>query len=117
MAKSCHLAGALLLLLAAVASGCGSGAVRQTPSAAGAPAVPNRAEREEAVRSARESFLAAEAAGGEYADPYSYYMAKEYLELAEEELNGGDIRGVIVFSEKSRRHSAALAGAAEGVSR
>ena len=115
MAKACHVAGALLLLLAVTMAGCGGATgVRQDPPTARALA---NAARAEAVRDARASFLAASASGGEYSDPYRYYMAKEYLELAEEELNAGDTRGVVDFAEKSKKYSAALVGKSGGATK
>jgi hypothetical protein len=112
MAKACHMAGAALLLLAATVAGCtGAAGVRQTPPTARERA---NAARAEAVESARTSFLAAKAAGGEYADPYRYHMAKEYLDLAEYELNAGDTKGVIDLAEKSKSYSAALVGKTGG---
>lgn len=115
MAKSCHVAGVFFLLLAVTVAGCGGAAgFRQ-----GAPTERERAyaARVEAVKRAAASFRAAEAVGGEYSDPYSYYMAKEYLDLAEHELKSGDIRGVIAFAEKSESHSAALIRQAGGVAK
>lgn len=108
MAKACHVAGALLLLLAVTMAGCG-GAAGVRKEAPTARAIAN-AERAEAVKDARASFLAAGASGGEYSDPYRYYMAKEYLELAEDELKAGDTKGVIAFAEKSKKYSAVLVG-------
>jgi hypothetical protein len=112
MVKAFHKAGAAILLLAVGVAGCGGAAgVRQA-----APTARERANaaRAEAVEGARTSFLAAKAAGGEYSDPYRYHMAKEYLDLAEHELNGGDIHGVIDLAEKSKNYSAALVGKTQG---
>jgi len=63
------------------------------------------AARTEAVENARISLQAAKAAGCEFAAPFEYYMAQEYLELAEHELGGGDRQGVIEFAGKSKTHS------------
>lgn len=112
MTKFRYASGAALLVLAVVVAGCGGGAgVRQA-----SPTMRERATsaRAEAVESARTSFLAAKAAGGEYADPYRYHMAKEYLDLAEHELNGGDTQGVIDLAEKSKSYSAGLVGKTGG---
>ncbi|RJP25524.1 MAG: hypothetical protein C4529_00660 [Deltaproteobacteria bacterium] len=111
MPKTFRVAGAALLLVAVAATGCGAAELRQTSPTARERA---NAERAAAVESARASFLAAKAAGGEYADPYRYYMAKEYLDLAEHELNGGDTKGVIDLAEKSKIHSSALVGKSGG---
>jgi len=112
MGKTCHVAGVLCVLIVAGCSG--AAGFRQ-----GAPTARERAyaARAEAVESARASFRAAAAVGGEYSDPYSYYMAKAYLDLAADELKGGDIRGVIDFAEKSESYSVVLIRDAGGVAR
>jgi len=63
------------------------------------------AARAGAVENARISFQAAKAAGCEIAAPFEYYMAQEYLQLAEHELAGGDKDGVVEFAKKSKAHS------------
>jgi hypothetical protein len=63
------------------------------------------AARTEAVEKARTSLRAATAAGCEFAAPFEYYMAQEYFQLAEHELNGGDKDGVVEFADKSNAHS------------
>jgi len=72
------------------------------------------AARTEAVENARISFRAAKAAGCETAAPFEYYMAQEYLQLAEHELAGGDKDGVFEFAEKSKVHSAKAIEIAKG---
>jgi hypothetical protein len=72
------------------------------------------AARTEAVENARISFRAAKAAGCETAAPFEYYMAQEYLHLAEHELAGGDKDGVFEFAEKSKAHSAKAIEIAKG---
>jgi hypothetical protein len=62
-------------------------------------------ERKFSVESARDAFERAKEAGAESASPYEYYMAKEYLELAQDELKGGDRIGVHRFSSKSEQFS------------
>lgn len=64
-----------------------------------------KGKRIQAVESARVSFETARAAGAEYAAPFEYFMAEEYLTIAEEELNEGDRHGVFDFAEKSERFS------------
>ena len=63
------------------------------------------AVRTMAVENARTSFQAAKAAGCEVAAPFEYYMAQEYLQLAERELAEGDKNHVVGFAEKSNAHS------------
>jgi len=75
------------------------------------------AARIQAVESARATFLAAKAAGCETAAPFEYYMAQEYLQLAEHELAGGDKDGVAEFAEKSKDHSTAAIEMAKGATR
>jgi hypothetical protein len=60
------------------------------------------AVRTQAVENARASFLAAKAAGCEVAAPFEYYMAQEYLQLAEAELAEGDKNHVVGIAEKSK---------------
>ncbi|MDH3237787.1 MAG: DUF4398 domain-containing protein [Deltaproteobacteria bacterium] len=62
-------------------------------------------ERKKTVEIARAAFDKAKEAGAEYASPYEYYMAQEYLELAQEELNQGDRDGVLRFASKSVQYS------------
>jgi len=75
------------------------------------------AVRTQAVENARISFLAAKAAGCETAAPFEYYMAEEYLRLAEHELAGGDKDGVVEFAEKSKAHSTKAIEMAKGGSK
>jgi hypothetical protein len=63
------------------------------------------AARIHAVENARASLHEAKAAGCETAAPFEYYMAQEYLQLAEHELAGGDRDGVAEFAEKSKANS------------
>jgi len=63
-------------------------------------------ERKMAVESAREAFEKAKKAGAEDASPYEYYMAQEYLTLAQDELKEGDVIGVHRFSSESEQFSA-----------
>jgi hypothetical protein len=62
--------------------------------------------RKKAVESARAAFEKAKEAGAEYASPYEYYMAQEYLELAHDELKEGDRIGVHRFASESEQFSA-----------
>ena len=64
------------------------------------------AARVEAVGDARSSLEAAKTAGCELSASYEYYMAKEYLTLAERELVEGDPVGALEFAGKSKTHSA-----------
>ena len=75
------------------------------------------AERTAAVERARLSLQAAKAAGCEFAAPFEYYMAQEYLQLAEHELAGGDKEGVVEFAEKSKGHSIKAIEIAKGEKR
>jgi len=59
-----------------------------------------------AVESALAAFERAKEAGAEHASPFEYYMAKEYLELAQDELKEGDVIGVHRFSSESEQYSA-----------
>ncbi len=58
------------------------------------------------MESARAAFEKAKEAGAEYASPYEYYMAQEYLELAHDELKEGDRIGVHRFASESEQFSA-----------
>lgn len=103
----------LSLLLAALAGCAGMTDARQTPETPQRRAL---AMRTQAVENARISFKAANAAGAETAAPFEYYMAQEYLQLAEKELAEGDKNHVIVFAENSRAHSTkAIELAKEGI--
>ncbi len=73
--------------------------------------------RTEAVERARASFERAKAAGAEYAAPFEYFMAEEYLTVAEEERNEGDRHGVFDFAAKSERFSEAALRKAGGGAR
>ena len=75
------------------------------------------AERTAAVERARISLQAAKAEGCEFAAPFEYYMAQEYLQLAEHELAGGDKEGVVEFAEKSNVHSIKAIETAKGEKR
>lgn len=72
------------------------------------------AARAAAVERARLSLQAAKAEGCEFAAPFEYYMAQEYLQLAEHELAGGDKEGVVEFAEKSSAHSIKAIETAKG---
>ena len=63
-------------------------------------------ERTKAVADARAAFETARAAGAEWASPYEYYAAEEFLALAKEELDSGDTIGVADFAAESERLSA-----------
>jgi hypothetical protein len=99
------------LFLGALAGCAGMTETRQT---AETPRQRALAMRTEAVGRARTSFLAAKAAGCETAAPFEYYMAQEYLQLAEHELAGGDKDGVVEFAEKSKAHSTKAIEMAKG---
>jgi hypothetical protein len=101
----------LPLLLAALGGCAGLTETRQTIET---PRQRALAARTRAVESARGSFHAAKAAGCETAAPFEYYMAQEYLQLAEEELASGDKDGVVEFAEKSRVHSTKAIELAKG---
>lgn len=62
--------------------------------------------RSKSLENARVAYEKAKEAGAEYASPYEFYMAEEYLELALEEFREGDRIGVYDFSAKSERFSA-----------
>lgn len=101
----------LTLFLGALAGCAGMTETQQTMVTPGQRAM---AARTEAVENARISFQAAKAAGCEIAAPFEYYMAQEYLQLAEEELAGGDKVGVLEFAEKSKAHSTQAIQMAKG---
>jgi hypothetical protein len=63
-------------------------------------------ERTMAVESARAAFEKAKEAGAENTSPYEYYMAQEYLTLAQDELKEGDKIGVHRYSSESEQFSA-----------
>ena len=75
------------------------------------------AARTEAVENARIAFQAAKAAGCETVAPFEYYMAQEYLLLAQEELASGDKDGVAEFAAKSKAHSTKAIEMAKGVTK
>lgn len=75
------------------------------------------ASRTAAVERARMSLQAARTEGCEFAAPFEYYMAQEYLQLAEHELAGGDKEGVVEFAEKSNDHSVKAIEIAKGEKR
>jgi hypothetical protein len=102
------------LFLAALGGCAGMKETRQTTET---PRQRTMAMRTDAVEKARVSFRAAKAAGCETAAPFEYYMAQEYLLLAEEELGSGDQVGVFEFSEKSRDHSTKAIEIAKGGSK
>ena len=99
------------LLLGALSGCTGFMETRQTTET---PRRRAMAARTEAVENARISLQAAKAAGCEFAAPFEYYMAQEYLQLAEHELAGGDKDGVFEFAEKSKVHSAKAIEIAKG---
>jgi hypothetical protein len=101
----------LPLLLGALAGCAGMEGSRQTMET---PRQRAMAARYHAVENARISFVAARAAGCETAAPFEYYMAQEYLQLAEHELAEGDKIGVIEFAEKSKAHSSKAIETAKG---
>jgi len=72
------------------------------------------AARTAAVEKARVAFQEAKAAGCEVAAPFEYYMAQEYLQLAERELAEGDKNHVFVFAEKSKAHATKAIEMAKG---
>jgi hypothetical protein len=93
----------LIPLLLGALGGCAG--ITGTEPAADSPRQRAMAMRAEAIQRARISLQAATAAGCEFAAPFEYYMAQEYLQLAEHELAGGDRDGVIGFAEKSKAHA------------
>ncbi len=93
-------------------SGCaGTNDFRQN---AQSPQAQAKAARAEAVKEARESFQEAKTSGGELAAPYDYYMAQEYLRLAEHELGEACVKSVHEFARKSKAHSAKAIEVAKG---
>ena len=92
----------LSLLLGALA---GCAGMTETRPGMNTPLQRAMAERIKVVESARISFQAAKAAGCEVAAPFEYYMAQEYLQLAEKELAEGDKNHVFLFAENSKAHS------------
>ena len=99
-----QIAGALLiLLLSGVSGGCAE--FMGTAQTVETPLQKAMAERAAAVDKARAALRDSKAQGGETAAPFEYYMAQEYLQLAEHELGGGDKNGVVEFAEKSRVHA------------
>ncbi|GAB4227793.1 MAG: hypothetical protein OHK0028_00890 [Deltaproteobacteria bacterium] len=102
------------LLIGSFAGCAGLADTRQDAESPRARAI---AARTEAVESARISFREATAAGSELAAPFEFYMAQEYLDLAEHELNAGDKEGVVLFAEKSKMHSVKAMEIARGGSK
>ena len=78
------------------------------------PAERLKAAREEAIDNARRALAQAKSAGGEFAAPYEFYLADEYLDLAVKEAREGDKHGVIVFAEQSAAYSRDAIRAAGG---
>ncbi|MFA6147573.1 MAG: DUF4398 domain-containing protein [bacterium] len=104
----------LPLLLGALA---GCTGMTETRQAMETPRPSAMAARTRAVENARVALQAAKAAGCEFAAPFEYYMAEEYLQLAEHELGGGDKDGVVGFAEKSSAHSIKAIEIAKGEKR
>ena len=104
----------LPLFLAALAGCSGMAGTRQSTET---PLQRAMAARSQAVENARISFQAAKAAGCETAAPFEYYMAQEYLQLAQEELASGDKDGVTEFAAKSKAHSTKALEMAKGETR
>jgi hypothetical protein len=102
---------AIPLFLGALAGCAGMSDPRQTVET---PQQRAQAARNQAVDNARASFLAAKAAGCEVAAPFEYYMAQEYLRLAEAELIEGDRHHVVGIAEKSKAHSTKALEMAKG---
>ncbi len=101
----------IALLLGALGGCAGMEGTRQ---AMGTPNQRAMAARILAVENARASFQAAKTAGCEVAAPFEYFMAQEYLQLAERELAEGDRNHVVGFAEKSKAHSAKAIEIAKG---
>lgn len=101
----------LSLLIGALAGCAGMEGTRQTKET---PLQRAMTARSQAVENARAAFLAAKAAGCEVAAPFEYYMAQEYLQLAERELAEGDKNHVAGFAEKSKAHSTKAIEMAKG---
>jgi Flp pilus assembly protein TadD len=104
----------LSLFVGAMAGCAGMTATRQDTETPNQRAM---AERVKAVESARTSFRAAKFAGCEIAAPFEYYMAQEYLQLAEKELAEGDKNHVFLFAENSKAHSTKAIDLAKGGTR
>lgn len=64
-----------------------------------------RATRILVVEEAGATFERATAAGAEYKAPYEYHMAREYLDLARQELKEGDKIGIHEFAARSEAFS------------
>src|SRR5512145_751317 len=96
----------ILSICAAVGmlGGC-AGLTGQTTATPTTPAEKARAAGKAAIEEARKAFKQAEAAGGEFAAPFEYYLAEAYLELAIHEDAGGDKEGVVVFAKQSAANS------------
>jgi len=110
------IAGAVLIpLLLGMLGGCAE--FMGTGPTAESPLQRAMAARTAAVEKARLSLQAAKAEGCEFAAPFEYYMAQEYLQLAEHELAGGDKEGVVEFAEKSKVHSIKAIEMAKGEKR
>lgn len=105
----------LIPLFLGALAGCAG--ITGTEPTAESPRQRAMAMRTAAVQRARISLQAANAAGGEFAAPFEYYMAQEYLQLAEHELAGGDRDSVVGFAEKSKAHSAKAIEMAKGEKR
>jgi len=73
-----------------------------------------RIEQVRTMETARIAFVKATLAGGEQAAPYEYYMAQEYLALAEEEFRAGDKIGVDQFAAESNKYASIALKMAEG---
>jgi len=71
-----------------------------------------RIEQLRLVESARIAFKEATLAGGERTTPYEFYLAQEYLTLAEEEFRSGDM-GVSRFAAASHKYSSIACKKAE----
>ncbi len=76
------------------------------------PAELQRTAREESIDNARTALAQARSAGGEFAAPYEFYLADEYLNLAAEEAREGDRESAIVFAERSAAYSGEVIRAA-----
>src|SRR5512135_3299942 len=92
-------------VLLALVGGCAGLAGTGKTAAPLTPAELERAARDEAIDNARKWLAQAKEKGGEFAAPFEFYLADEYLGLAVEEARGGDKEGVIVFAERSAAYS------------
>jgi len=101
-------------LLLGTLSGSGCAGISDPRLTVETPLQRAKTARTKAVENARASFLAAKAAGCEVAAPFEYFMAQEYLQLAERELAEGDKNHVVGFAEKSKTHSAKAMEIAKG---